>query len=156
MAAPSQTFLFAENLNILDFADLAAATIKAALVTSAWTPDADESGNDLWADISANEIANGNGYTTGGVTLANKSLATIANGYRWTSDPITWTASGSGIPAHRYVVFYASGSLWGKTNPLLFYFLGDSAPADVPLTAAGNPLQYSPHATNGWITHTKA
>lgn len=156
MAAPSQFYLYSKQLNVLDFSDLAAATIKAALVLSTYTPDATSSGHDLWANVSTNEVANGNGYTTGGVTLTNKALTAITGGYKWTSDPVAWAASGSGIPAHRYVVFYVSGSLWGKTNPVIGYFLGDSAPADVPLTASGNPLQYNPHATNGWFTHTAA
>ena len=41
----------------------------------------------------------------------------------------------------------------GKVNPILGHFLGDSTPADVPLTTAGNPLTVTPHA-NGILSAT--
>ena len=155
MAAPSAFVLFAENLNILSMTDLAGTTVKAALVSSAWTPDADEAGNDLWSHVSTNEIANGNGYTTGGATIANDVVTAIANGYKYSSDNISFTASGGAIPAWRYMVFYVSATLWGKTNPLIGYILGDSAPADVPATSAPNVTGMNCPAA-GWFTVTKA
>jgi hypothetical protein len=51
-------------------------------------------------------------------------------------------------------VIYVSGALWGITSPLLCYFIGDSTPADVPLTASGNILQINCPA-NGWFTDTR-
>ena len=53
----------------------------------------------LYADISASELANGNGYTTGGQTLANVSVTeddTHDRSYvSW--DDATWTPSGGNI-----------------------------------------------------------
>jgi hypothetical protein len=74
----------------------------------------------------------------------------ITNGFMFDSADPSWTASGSGIPAHRYYVMYVVGTLWGKTNPLIGYFIGDNTPADIPLTASGNPLTVTVNAS-GWF-----
>ncbi len=145
--------LFSKNKNHINTADLAGATVKLALVSSAWTPDASVTGNYLWADVSANEIANGQGYTTGGATLASLVSTAISGGYKFSSAAPVWTASGTGIPAHRYYVMYLSGTVWGLVNPLIGYFLGDNTPADVPLTTAGNTLTVTPSAS-GWFDQT--
>ena len=62
----------AGKLGILSGAiDLTSNTIKCLLVTSAYTPNIDTH-EDL-ADITG-QVANGNGYTTGGITLASKTF----------------------------------------------------------------------------------
>ncbi len=154
MAAGTFT-LYRANLDDLRMQDLTGATVKLALVTSSYTPDATNVGHDLWADVSANEIANGNGYTTGGATLANDAVSTITNGWKYDSDDVTWTATGGSIPAWRYGVMYLSGTVWGMVNPVIGYFLGDSTPADVPATTTGNPLTITVNA-NGWFGVTQA
>ena len=154
MAAGTFT-LYRANLDDLRMQDLPGATVKLALVTSSYTPDATNTGHDEWADVSANEIANGNGYTTGGATIATDAVSTTTNGHKYDSDDPTWTASGGNIPAWRYGVLYVSGSLWGKTSPVIGYFLGDSAPADVPATTAGNPLTITVPSA-GWFDLTQA
>lgn len=153
---PAGTFtLYRANLDDLRMQDLLGATVKLALVSSAYTPDATNTGHDEWADVSANEIANGNGYTTGGATIANDTVTTATNGHKYDSDDPAWTATGGNIPAWRYGVLYVSGSLWGKTSPVVGYFVGDSAPADVPATTAGNPLTITVPAA-GWFDITQA
>lgn len=154
MAAGTFT-LYRANLDDLRMQDMIGATVKLALVTSAYTPDATNVGHDLWADVSANEIANGNGYTTGGATLANDAVSTITNGWKYDSDDVTWTATGGSIPAWRYGVMYLSGTVWGMVDPVIGYFLGDSTPADVPATTTGNPLTITVNA-NGWFGVTQA
>lgn len=151
MAAGTFT-LFAKNKDDLRINDIVAGTIKMALVTSAWTPNITTTGNALWADVSANEIANGNGYTTGGATLTGAAAVATAgtNGYYLDATVPAWTASGAGIPAHRYYVMYLSGTVWGQVNPLIGYFIGDSTPADIPLTTATNTLTVTKPAT-GWF-----
>ena len=139
MAAGIFTF-FAKNLNKLNIDDLLGATVKMALVTSSYTPNSASNGHDEWADVSASEIANGNGYTTGGATLANDAAGVITGGYKYSSDNVTWTATGGPIPAWRYGVLYVAGSLWGLTNPVIGYFLGDATPANVPETTMNNTL----------------
>jgi len=134
MAASALT-LYSINKNHINTSDLAGATVKLALFTSTYTPDASVTGDSIYSGISANEIANGNGYTTGGVTPGTNASTAITSGYKFTTANAVWTASGGNIPAWRYGVLYVSGSLWGLTSPLIGYFLGDNTPADIPATS---------------------
>lgn len=154
MAAPSAVQVYAENLSVMKLSDLSGATIKMLLTSSLYTPDTDNVGHAVLLDIT-NELANGNGYTTGGVALASPTIADFSTtGYKFSTGNASWTASGAGIPAFRYGVIYVVGALWGLTSPLLGYFTGDSAPADIPLTASGNSLQITCPA-NGWFTDVR-
>ena len=97
MAAGTFT-LYRANLDDLRMQDLVGATVKVALVSSAYTPDAANTGHDEWADVSANEIANGNGYTTGGNSAAVSASAQTGGVFKLTlADPAIWTASGAGF-----------------------------------------------------------
>src|SRR5271170_6775473 len=63
--------------------------------------------NSLYGDISSNEVANGNGYTTGGVSVTSQSSSQTGGILSLTgtlANP-TWTATGSMGP-FRYVVMY--------------------------------------------------
>lgn len=143
------------KLNLVSATDILAATaanFRLALVTSTWTPN--NATDELWAVASANELANGNGYTTGGATPATISLTQTGGVVKFTwSTPVTWTASGGSIPAWRRAVLYYLGTLNGKVNPLVAHFLGDSTPADVPATTSGNTLTVTPNAS-GVLTIT--
>lgn len=79
--------------------DLSSDTFKARLlnvaVDTAW---------DTWSDCSANEIANGNGYTTGGITLTVTSWSVTAGAVRWLVDSPEWTSSSSGMASYRSLV----------------------------------------------------
>ncbi len=145
--------LFSKNKDRLSINDLVGATLKLALVTSAYTPSAGETGHSLWSEVSANEIAAGNGYTAGGITLSSVAKTAITNGWKLSSANPVWTASGGNIPAHRYYVLYVSGTLWGLTNPLVGYFVGDTTPADIPATTAPNTLTVTVPA-GGWFDIT--
>jgi len=57
----------ASSLIILDWAN---DTIKCALVTSLASYDQDTT--NFWDDLQGSEVANANGYTTGGGTLTGK------------------------------------------------------------------------------------
>ncbi|TXH15054.1 MAG: hypothetical protein E6R03_08020 [Hyphomicrobiaceae bacterium] len=153
MAAGAFIF-YAANIDDLRINDITGATVKAALLSSSYTPSNGTSGHAVLADLT-NEIANGNGYTTGGVTLSSLAATAITNGWKFSSGNASWTASGGNIPAWRYCVLYVSGTLWSKTSPLLGYFLGDSSPADVPATLDGNPLTINCPA-NGWFDIARA
>lgn len=155
MAAGPFVF-YCKNLNVLKLLDLAGATLKLALVGSGYTPDIDSStGHTQWSDASGDEIASGFGYSTGGVTLSSPTITAITGGYKLSTGDASWTASGGSIPAWRYGVLYVSGSLWGITNPLLGYHLGDTTPADVPATLDGYPLTIYCPTPNGWLTLVK-
>lgn len=151
MAAGTVT-LYSKNKDDLRINDLVGAVVKAALVSSSYTPDGATTGNSLWSEVSANEVS-GNGWTAGGETLASLVATAISGGYKFSSASPAKTASGGSIPAFRYVVLYVSGTLWGMTNPLIGYFLGDTTPADIPATTVGNTLTLTCPA-GGWFDIT--
>jgi hypothetical protein len=151
MAAGSWVIPDLAKLNIASATNILAATagnFRLALVSSAWTPN--NATDEVWSVASGSEIANGNGYTTGGATPSTITL-TQSGGvvtFKWpTGSPVIWTATGSGIPAWRRAVLYYLGTLNGKVNPIVGHCLGDSTPADVPLTTSGNTLTFTPNAS---------
>ena len=150
---PNKAFLNLFNATNLLGAN--AANFKLALVTNAWVPNDGDAGNELWADVSANEIAAGNGYTAGGIALTGVALTQAAGSVKFTCSAAQWTASGAGISAWRRGVIYYAGTLNGKVNPLVGHFLGDTTPADIPATAAPNTLTITPSAA-GLLAATKA
>ena len=90
-----------------------------------------------------NEVANANGYATGGVAVALVLSGTTSVKIDITTDP-SWTASGGNIVA-RYAVIYEVG------GRVLCYCLLDSAPADITIVN-GNAATVAAHATNGVAT----
>lgn len=131
--------------NTTNLLNATAANFRLALVTSSFTPNLTT--DELWAAASGSEIANGNGYTTGGINPGSIVLNQTAGVVKFTGNAVVWTASGSGIPAWRRMVLYYLGTLNSKVNPIVAYALGDSTPADVPLTTAGNTLTITPNAS---------
>ena len=113
--------------------DLTTDTLKVALVTSSYTPS---TAHDEWADVSANEVATGNGYTTGGATLASP----VATNSNIDYADVTWTSL---TKTFRYAVCYKSGSGGGLTNPVLFYILLDSTPADIVSSGSNYTIQWN-------------
>lgn len=118
-----------------------------ALVGPGWNPDNSDTGNEVFGDVGANEIAAGNGYVAGGQNLTGVALS-LANGtVKFTANTASWTGTGAGFPAWRRAVIYYKGTLNGKVNPILAHVLGDSMPADVPATTPANsPLTITPNA----------
>jgi hypothetical protein len=115
--------------------DLGSDTLKVILTNTA--PAATDN---IKTDIQ--EIAAGNGYTTGGNTAAVVSSAQTNGVYKLVlSDPATWTASGGSMGTFRYAVLYNASS----TNNLLVGFWdygsnvtladGDSFTVDFDLNA---------------------
>lgn len=95
--------------------DLDSHTFKAVLTNSAPVGGT----NTVLADIT--QIANGVGYTTGGVTLATVTWSETGAGtgvWRWNAADFTWTASGGSIGPFRYVVFYDDTA---ASDPLVGY-----------------------------------
>lgn len=149
MAAGAVT-LYSINKDDLNINDLVGATVNLALVTSSYTPDVTVTGHNEWADVSANEITTAGGYTTGGQALTSKVATSITGGFKFSSASPTWTATGGSIDAWRYGVIYVVGSLWGLTNPVIGYFVGDSTPANIPATTVGNTLTVTV-PSGGWF-----
>lgn len=146
MAAGAFVFPDKAKLNFFSATDLLnpANTFKLTLHTTSWTPA--PSTNEVYADL-AGELSTANGYTSGGFTLTSVALTQTSGVVKFTSAAATWTASGGNIGAWRYGVVRAVGTLNGKVDPIVGYFLGDSTPADVPATTTGNTLTVTPNAS---------
>ena len=120
--------------------DLDTDTLKLALVTSSYTPATshtvwDPGTNDA-ADPSHNEVATGDGYATGGATLANPVATNDNIDY---DDPV-WTSL---TKTFRYAVCYMDGSAGALTDPLLFYILLDTTPADIVSSGSNYKIQWN-------------
>lgn len=82
--------------------DLDGDTFKLALMGVAHTYTA---ANNAWADVSANEIASANGYTTPGQNLTSVTWVEAAGTVTWDAADVTWTASGGSIAASDGVIY---------------------------------------------------
>lgn len=65
-------------------------TVNFALVTNTYTPDFNSHTN--YTDIT-NEVANGNGYTTGGAALGSKTCAAASSYVTFDAADLSWTSS---------------------------------------------------------------
>lgn len=61
--------------------------------------------HDQLADISAAELANGNGYATGGQALASRTLTLSSGNAVFDGNDTEWVASGAAITAHHAVIY---------------------------------------------------
>lgn len=113
--------------------DLDTDTLKLALVTSSYTPSG---AHTQWSDASSYEVSSGNGYTSGGLTLANPVGADATIAY----DNAVWTSL---TKTFRYAVCYKSGSGGGYTNPLLFYILLDTTPNDIVCSGSNYTIAWN-------------
>ncbi|AAN07945.1 hypothetical protein AVANI_27 [Mycobacterium phage Avani] len=128
MAAGTWTLPSGARKMLLDGTfDLDSDTWKVALVTSSSNIGASST---TWAGVTG-EVSNGNGYTTGGVSVTLTLTGTTSVAVSFATNPV-WTASGSGITARWAVLYEVSGNV-------LAYVLLDATPADVSV-ASGNTL----------------
>lgn len=102
MSAFQKFEVWSENVAkaVHDF-DAAGDTLKVLLTNTAPNLATDE----VYADISGNEVASGNGYTTGGEDAQN-SVSRSGAVTSCVGVDITWTASGGAIGPFRYAVLY--------------------------------------------------
>lgn len=129
MPAGSWTFTNSTRTNLVNGTfDLDSDSIKCALLTSASNISASST---TWAGVTG-QVANGNGYTTGGITVSPLVLSgTTSVTVKFTTNPV-WTASGGSITARYAAVYEVSGNV-------ICYCLLDAAIADIIVTA-GNSL----------------
>lgn len=108
-------------------------TLKVALFTN--SSNASVITLDDYGDLSG-EVANANGYTAGGETLANVTWSPAGGGETMTldADDVQWTASGGNITA-RYAVIYDDSH---ADKALLAYCVLDTLATDVTVTDGNN------------------
>jgi len=84
--------------------NMASDVFKICLLSDGHTPSAAHS---TYADISANELSDGNGYTTGGVALANVAWAKTGGVVKFDADDAQWPGANF---TSRYGVIYNTSS----------------------------------------------
>lgn len=98
-------------------------TYKVALYTAATFNAADTT----LAGVTKTEVANGNGYTTGGATLANVAVTTVSpNDAKFAADDATWSASGAPITASFAIIYNDTDA---NDPPIAFIDFGGSESA---------------------------
>lgn len=115
--------------------DLNSNTIMLALIANTYTPNYPTHGT--FSDVSANEVAAGNGYTSGGKALTGLSV----NSLRFDADNLTFAGL---TKTFRYGCLYALGTLNGVVDPLIGLILFDDTPADVVVTASDYNVLWNP------------
>lgn len=135
MAAGAWTFTNGSRTSLLNGTfDLDTDSFKIALFQSTSNIGA---ASTTYAGLT-NEVANGNGYTTGGNAVTGSLSGTTTVTFD-TTDPTVWTASGAGFSARYAVLYEVAGNV-------LAYCLLDNTPADVTITA-GNTLTVTINAS---------
>ena len=123
--------------------------INLGLTTSAWTPNQDTM--DYYTDVT-NELGTANGYTAGGETLANKTLATTNNVLTGdnTADIVWTTGAGETLTARRAFLYDTQTGV-AATEPLILWvdFGGDESASN------GGTFTITPNAS-GLFTITAA
>ena len=101
----------------------------------------------LLTQVNTNEVASGNGYTTGGATLANVVILNGTPGSPWKIDwddlNPGWTASGGSIGPYAHAVVY-DDTVTSPADALLYsinldgtFTANDTAQIKILLNAAG-------------------
>jgi hypothetical protein len=109
-------------------------TLKLMLATSAYTPNR---GTDQYKSAVTNEVANGNGYTTGGTTIGSMAIAAASNVVTITGANASWPSS---TFTCRYAILYDSTPSTDATRPLVGYvdFGADQSPSNGTLSVTWN------------------
>lgn len=133
MAASALWYAEAIEAAFLKKVNFTSDTIKVALTTSSYTPDQDS--HDEYADIT-NQVANGNGYTTGGATLGSPTLTYTSGSNLWTFDgsDVQWTSSSFSAA---YAVIY-DDTATNKDLLILQNFDGTSTTTNATFAIAWN------------------
>ena len=113
--------------------DLDSDTFRAVLSNVAPTAATDDTLSDI------TQIANGNGYTTGGVTLGSVTWTETGAGsgiWAFSAADFSWTATGGAMAQFRYIVLYDDTPI-SPADPLLGYLdygSGLTLPQDATFT----------------------
>ena len=103
--------------------DFLGGTVQLSLHTSSYSPNHDT--DDFFNDAT-NEIANGNGYTTGGATLAGKTITydSASDQVRWDANDVSWTFTASKTWRNGVIWINTAGA--STTDPLYAKLVWDS------------------------------
>ena len=88
--------------------------IKIALVSNSNPPDINV--DDFWDDLSATEMASGNGYTTGGETLGTKTIGEVGGVVTFDAADVMWASNGAGFSTARFAILYYDSTVASTSN----------------------------------------
>lgn len=121
--------------------DFSSDTFKIILMESGFTFDPDN--HDGYADVSANELSTGNGYTAGGATLAGVTVTEndTTNLCEITWNNVTWTASGGSIGPTPGAIIYDDTASSPQADTIIGYidFGGEQTEPDGGIATVANP-----------------
>ena len=106
--------------------DLNSHTFKVMLTSNSYTPSASHTQK---SNVT-NEVANGNGYTSGGATLTSVTFNYSGTTATWDAADPSWTGSSGSIGPFRIAVIYDDSA---ANDELVCYCILDSA--DITVTA---------------------
>jgi len=125
--------------------NLSSATLKVVLIAN------DPSSLTTYSQIQSagGELATGNGYTQGGVSLTNVTSSQTGGTYKLDADDASWTASGGDLgttlDTFRYVVLYDDSATF--KNVIGYWDYGSAI-----TIADGNSFSVQFDASNGILT----
>ncbi len=121
--------------------DFASDTFKIILMATGFIFDIDS--HHGYTDVSASELANGNGYTTGGATLAGVAVteddANDRTDVTWNN--VTWTASGGSIGPTPGAIIFDDTASSPQADTIIGYidFGGEQTQTDGGTATIANP-----------------
>ena len=120
--------------------DFSADTFKIILMATGFTFNKDT--HHGYADVSASELANGNGYSTGGNTLAGVAVTEDDDDDRteisW--DNTSWSASGGSIGPSPGAIIYDDSPTSPQADPIVGFidFSGEQSQSDGGVVTIAN------------------
>ena len=100
-----------------------AAVFKMILMQSSFVFNKDT--HTKYADVSANELPTGNGYTAGGLTLTGflRTKDDVEDRCEITWNPAQWNATGGSLTTSGAIIYMevAAGGIYELTNPIVSY-----------------------------------
>lgn len=144
MASTFELFHSFGKYNANGTIDLDSTDVYLALVTSDYTKNL---AHTIWADISANEVANGTGYTTGGAQLASNDVTYVTTTTKFDAADVTWASL---TKTFRFAVKYINATVNGIVKPLIGIILFDSTPADVAVSGVDFVITWNASGIIDW------
>jgi len=124
--------------------DLDSADVYLALVTSSYTKNL---ANTIWANISANEVANGSGYTTNGANLTSNDVTYSTTTATFDAADVTFSSL---TKTFRFGVVYINATVNSIVKPLIGVILFDSTPADVTVSGVDFTVTWNASGIITW------
>lgn len=108
--AQAEAASFSKFNSFVDYLAKGAMNLSSDTIKVMLTNTAPVATNTTYSSISANELASGDGYTTGGATVTGTGLSNSSGTESLAAGATTWTSSTGTMGPFRYAVYYDSTS----------------------------------------------